>query len=114
MHQIGKQTDFLYGKINRKYSRAYCRRNTLVQASNMSDTSDGKSPPKGSQAPFGHHSYANRHSISHDPTIHGAVGSKMDKYDSQLDRHELFLLEDGEKKVEFEPETRKSSYILQA
>lgn len=40
--------------------------------------------------------------------MHGNVGTKVDiQADLPLDRYELFLLGDGEKKVGYEPETRK-------
>lgn len=65
----------------------------------------------GGQAPLGHSSNVNRVSFATDPKIHGACGSKM-ATDSLPKRHELFLLDDGEQKVEFEPETRESIHEL--
>ncbi|KAK5164068.1 DNA-directed RNA polymerase II core subunit [Saxophila tyrrhenica] len=62
---------------------------------------------KGGKAPVGSWSNASRYSCSLDPRINGNVGTKIDVLaDLPPDRYELFLLEDGEKKVEFEPETR--------
>ena len=61
----------------------------------------------GGRQPFGTWSNSAGYSCVTDPRINGNVGTKID-IDVPPDRHELFLLEDGEKKVEYEPETRKS------
>lgn len=61
---------------------------------------------KGGLAPVGHDSYKCGYSGSLDPRNRQHVGPTIDLTDSQLERHELFLLEDGEKKVEEQPETR--------
>jgi hypothetical protein len=63
---------------------------------------------KGGKLPHGYASNSAGYSMNKDPRINGNVGTKIDvTSDQPPDRHELFLLEDGEKKVEFEPETRK-------
>lgn len=63
---------------------------------------------KGGKEPFGYSANLSRYSMNRDPRIHGNVGTRIDVMaDLPPDRHELFLLEDGEKKVEFEPETRE-------
>ena len=47
------------------------------------------------------------YNFNSDPRIvQGGVGSKIE-IDPGPDRYELFLLGDGEKKVEYEPETRE-------
>ncbi len=57
--------------------------------------------------PVGVGSHAFRHFPTQDPRIHGNTGAQIDPTeDSPPERHELFLLGDGEKKVEYEPETR--------
>ena len=61
---------------------------------------------KGGKLPFGHWSNASGYSCVKDPRVHGNVGSKVTA-DLPADRHELFLLDDGEKKIEHEAETRK-------
>ena len=60
----------------------------------------------GGKLPFGMGSNMAGYSCVKDPRVHGNVGTKID-IDQPPDRYELFLLGDGEKKVEFEPETRK-------
>lgn len=66
----------------------------------------------GGKGPVGHYSNLAGYSANKDPRINGNVGTKIDVADDQpLDRHELFLLEEGEKKVEFEPETREHTSL---
>ena len=57
---------------------------------------------------FAHNSYSAGYSAVKDPRIHGNVGTKLE-IDIPPDRHELFLLSEGEKKITFEPETREST-----
>lgn len=53
-------------------------------------------------------SYGARYSLFNDPRHYGNRGTKIDmQTDFGPSRHELFLLEDGEKKVEEDPETRE-------
>jgi hypothetical protein len=67
---------------------------------------------RGGKEPHGSWSNKSGYSCNKDPRIHGNVGTKIDvTADLPPPRHELFLLDDDEKKVEFEPETRKSSTI---
>ena len=63
--------------------------------------------PSGGKLPTGQYSHASGYACVLDPRIGGNVGTNID-IDMPPDRHELFLLDDGEKKVEYEPETRKS------
>jgi hypothetical protein len=66
----------------------------------------------GGKEPYGLSSNKAGYSFNKDPRIHGNVGTKIDvTADLPPPRHELFLLDDDEKKVEFEPETRESSAI---
>ncbi|KAK4546129.1 hypothetical protein LTR36_002266 [Oleoguttula mirabilis] len=60
---------------------------------------------KGGRMPYAHSSYSAGYAANKDPRVNGNVGSKM-VVDGVPDRHELFLLADGEKKITFEPETR--------
>jgi len=60
----------------------------------------------GGRPRFAHNSYSAGYSAVKDPRIHGNVGSKLE-VDIPPDRHELFLLSEGEKKITFEPETRE-------
>ncbi|KAK5134281.1 hypothetical protein LTR08_006710 [Meristemomyces frigidus] len=55
--------------------------------------------------PYAHVSNCSGYSANKDPRVNGTVGSKME-IDIAPDRHELFLLGEGEKKITFEPETR--------
>lgn len=58
--------------------------------------------------PYSVWSNACGYSCVKDPRTHGNVGTKVDILADLADeRHELFLLEDGEKKVEVDPETRE-------
>ena len=57
-------------------------------------------------APYAYGANACGYAANKDPRISGTVGSKMET-DSFPDRHELFLLGEGEKKITFEPETRE-------
>lgn len=59
----------------------------------------------------GHYAHSAGYSGASDPRIHGNVGTKID-IDIPPDRHELFLLAEGEKKITFEPETRKSAQSI--
>ena len=61
----------------------------------------------GGKLPVGHASHGARHSCSLDPRVRGKVGMRVE-IDFPPDRYELFLLGEGEKKVEVEPETRAS------
>ena len=57
--------------------------------------------------PVGNWSHSSGYSCVKDPRIHGNAGTKVQvQHDLPPDRHELFLLDEGEKKVEHEPETR--------
>jgi hypothetical protein len=69
---------------------------------------------RGGKEPYGLSSHKAGYPSCKDPRIHGNVGTKIDvTADLPPPRHELFLLDDDEKKVEFEPETRESSSINQ-
>ena len=68
--------------------------------------SDPPTPKKGGHLPTAHQSYKASYSLVLDPRVNGNVGSKCNA-DLPPDRYELFLLGDGEKKVEYEPETRE-------
>ncbi|KAK3701080.1 DNA-directed RNA polymerase II core subunit [Vermiconidia calcicola] len=74
----------------------------------MAQDSNGDTPIKlGGRLPVGNYSNSSGYSCVKDPRIHGNTGTKVDVViDQPPDRHELFLLDDGEKKVEYEPETR--------
>ncbi|KAI7279298.1 hypothetical protein KC345_g5428 [Hortaea werneckii] len=61
--------------------------------------SGGRRPPNSD-------AYGIRSSTSLDPRIHGAVGPTSLEAEPSPFRHELFLLQEGEKKITFEPETR--------
>lgn len=67
-------------------------------------------PSKGGRLPVGHSAYSACYSNVTDPRVHGNVGTKVDVTTDVPDRYELFLLGDGEKKVEYEPETREYPY----
>lgn len=73
---------------------------------NMSDSEHPVTPRKRAPLPVGRSNHQCGHSIVTDPRLHGNVGTKIE-IDIPPDRHELFLLDDGEKKIEYEPETRK-------
>ena len=53
--------------------------------------------------------YALRTSSVLDPRIGGSTWTNVKPEIDELDRHELFLLADGERKVEMETVTRKST-----
>jgi hypothetical protein len=53
--------------------------------------------------------YAIRTSSVLDPRIGGSTWTNVKPEIDELDRHELFLLADGERKVEMETVTRKST-----
>lgn len=74
------------------------------------DNQDPYTPTKvGGREPLGHQNYRAGYSCVNDPRIHGNVSTKVDAtVDVPPDRSELYLLDDGEKKVEIEPETRES------
>ena len=75
----------------------------------MADMQDLTVTPtkRSGRLPVGHWSYASGYACNKDPRTHGNVGTKVDVTDDlPPDRHELFLLDEGEKKVEYEPETR--------
>jgi len=61
---------------------------------------------KGGRALFGHESYAVLYSTIKYLKIHGNVDTKIDIV-SPPNRHESYLLAEGERKVTLEPETRK-------
>lgn len=62
---------------------------------------------------LGHASYKAGYLCVRDPRVHGNVGTKIDvSADLPPPRYELFLLGDGEKKVEYDPETRKPSLVF--
>lgn len=67
--------------------------------------SGGRRPPNSD-------AYGIRSSTSLDPRIHGAIGPTSLEAEPSPFRHELFLLQEGEKKITFEPETRKPSPLL--
>ena len=67
---------------------------------------------RGGQPPPNTGAYAIRSSTSHDPRVHGAIGPTSLEAEPSPPRHELFLLQEGEKKITFEPETRKPSSLL--
>ena len=68
------------------------------------------SPKKGGGLALGHWSHVVGYSYVGDPRVHGNIGTKVDvTADIPPDRYELFLLGDGEKKVEYDPETRRPS-----
>lgn len=51
--------------------------------------------------------YAGRYSSVMDPRVHGSTWTNVKAEIDVPDRHELFLLADGERKVEMETVTRK-------
>jgi hypothetical protein len=51
--------------------------------------------------------YANRYAGALDPRMHGSTWTNVKPEIDIPDRHELFLLADGERKVEMETVTRK-------
>lgn len=51
--------------------------------------------------------------LSRDPRINGSTYTKVDVNHDSRDSHELFLLGDGEKKVEMTPVTRRTYRITQ-
>lgn len=55
--------------------------------------------------------YANRYSSVTDPRKNGSTWTNVKPEIDVLDRHELFLLADGERKVEMETVTRKFRQI---
>lgn len=62
----------------------------------------------GGQHPYmGIDSTKNRKSFATDPRIHGNTETKIEQVVDIPDRFESFLLAEGEKKVEHEPETRQ-------
>lgn len=64
------------------------------------------SPSEGGNGPFGLGSYKAGYPANMDPRVRiGALGPKIET-ELPPDRHELFLLQEGEKKITFEPETR--------
>lgn len=66
---------------------------------------------KGGGTPFSHDLYMALYFTDEDAKIHGNVGTKID-IAGPPDRHESYLLAEGEKKVTLEPETRKSNPAL--
>jgi hypothetical protein len=54
--------------------------------------------------------YASRYSGVVDPRIHGSTWTNVKAEIDIPDRHELFLLADGERKVEMETVTRKFGF----
>ena len=54
-----------------------------------------------------HASYGTRVPIVRDARVSGPTETKVKAEIDVLDRHELFLLADGEKKIEYETVTRK-------
>lgn len=69
---------------------------------------DLPTPRTGGHLPVGHQAFSAGYSLVTDPRVNGNVGSEIDvSADLPPDRYELFLLGDGEKKVEYEPETRE-------
>lgn len=62
----------------------------------------------GGKDPFGMYSNKALHAVNKDPRTHGNVCTMIEPYVDPQDRTELFLLDEGEKKVEIEPETRES------
>lgn len=67
---------------------------------------------RGGQRPPHTDAYGARVSTSLDPRVHGAIGPTSLEAEPSPFRHELFLLQEGEKKITFEPETRKSAHSL--
>ena len=79
----------------------------------MSGPDDPETPSKrGGCLPANCSAYGIRSSTSHDPRVHGAIGPTSLEAEPSPFRHELFLLQEGEKKITFEPETRKSALRL--
>lgn len=61
----------------------------------------------GGQHPvFGASSFKNRYSASLDPRIRGNTGANLDLQADDTVRYESFILDEGQKKVESDPETR--------
>lgn len=55
---------------------------------------------------IGHGSFVKRLAPGVDPTIHGCTYTKVKVADDLVERHELFLLDEGEQKVTENLETR--------
>lgn len=53
--------------------------------------------------------YGSRYSSVTDPRVNGSTETKIKAEVDGLDRHELFLLAEGEKKIEYETVTRKDT-----
>lgn len=53
----------------------------------------------------------NHYSANTDPRLNGNVGTKIDTGADEDPRYESFILADGEKKVEVEPETREYTVV---
>ena len=87
------------------FLRCYISYGTLT----MSDFDD--TPQKGGRLPAGQWSNASGYACNRDPRVGNNVGSKLQADNLSPERHESFLLAVGEKKIEYEPETRKQSYI---
>lgn len=60
----------------------------------------------GAHSALGAHSFSNRMSHGTDPRL-GNRGARLDLWADDDDRYESFILGDGEKKVEVDPETRE-------
>ena len=59
----------------------------------------------GGLLPYAQNSNSCKYAANRDLRVTGNLGSKIE-IDLVPDRHELFLLGEGEKKITFEPETR--------
>lgn len=66
---------------------------------------------RGGRLPFAVGSYGARYAANQDPRVHGNLGPKLEA-EHEPDRHELFLLQEDEKKITFEPETRKANLSI--
>lgn len=70
------------------------------------DKDPSKAKPLMGRLPVGSWSHASRVSYVRDPRIGGNTCTKVEPAVDLVHSTEIFLLEDGEKKVEIEPETR--------
>jgi len=93
--------------IPKHRSTAYSTLQTFFNmAKGGSKEHDPYTPKKGGELPMGHANYSANYSRVKDPRVHGNVGTKIDVTVDIADRSELYRLDDGENKVDVEPETR--------
>ncbi|RMY04831.1 hypothetical protein D0868_06744 [Hortaea werneckii] len=79
----------------------------------MPGPDDPETPTKpGGRLPPHIGAHAIRLSTALDPRVHGAIGPTSLEAEPSPFRHELFLLQEGEKKITFEPETRVPNAVM--